>query len=359
MKPVTILNDSEYFQEITHRIAQTKAGDRVALMTMSFDPTEQRISDVMQQLYAAAERGVHTQLNIDAYCFLITNKVLPTSALLFDFRPEKLANPDFKVRYQALEKLRDCGGVTGITNVPTRRLANPFGGRSHIKFTVINDSVYIGGCNLGHSIQIDLMVRADDQGTSNWVYDFMQNSKQASNIDTMLHGTDEAHAIDETTKLLIDAGRPGQSLIFDEALQLIDQAKQWIFITCQYFPGNATAQHLLAAHQRGVSVTIFFGNNAHHKGLRWPHEFAELRDRTKYPKMFFNHRIDKRSIRLHAKVLATEQGAMVGSHNYVTQGVRFGTAESTLYRRGPDFALQIVDAFKKRVAIAEQDAGLR
>ena len=42
-------------------------------------------------------------------------------------------------------------------------------------------------------------------------------------------------------KVLIDAGVPGQSTIFENALELIDGAQEWLLLTCQFFPNSVTA----------------------------------------------------------------------------------------------------------------------
>ena len=44
--------------------------------------------------------------------------------------------------------------------------------------------------------------------------------------------------------------------------------------------------------------------------------------------------------KLHAKLLATDQGVMIGSHNYVKFGVSVGTAEITLKSSDPQLAVQ-------------------
>ena len=40
-------------------------------------------------------------------------------------------------------------------------------------------------------------------------------------------------------------------------MQLIDEARERVLITCQYFPNDVTAAHLQAAYERGVKVEIY------------------------------------------------------------------------------------------------------
>jgi hypothetical protein len=55
---------------------------------------------------------------------------------------------------------------------------------------------------------------------------------------------------------------------------------------------------------------------------------------------------------IHAKLIATERAAMIGSHNYVVQGVSLGTAEAAILRNDPQFSEQAVEVFTKRLAEA-------
>jgi phosphatidylserine/phosphatidylglycerophosphate/cardiolipin synthase-like enzyme len=353
LKSLTILNDHEYFTEITQKISATKSGDRVGLMSMSFNPAEPLTKPLMRELAAAAKRGVHVQLNVDANSFIVNAHNVPIGPILTGIEPSRTKRTYFRAKFVALENLRQNGGNYCITNVPRHRMANPYGGRSHIKSTVINDTTYVGGCNLSDTWQLDLMVRLQDTQTASWVYDFILEAARAGNVAAALKGTDVELAIDEHTHLFVDAGCMHQSRIYDQALKLIDEACERIVLTCQFFPGSTTAEHLANALKRGVNVEVYFGHTSNHKATRVPHQLAELRERVKNPKELFDGRLDKNLPRLHAKLLATEAGAMIGGHNYVVQGVNFGTAEATLFRRDPNFAKAAVAAFEARLAEAK------
>jgi len=145
----------------------------------------------------------------------------------------------------------------------------------------------------------------------------------------------------------------GQSLIYDEALNMIDSAKEWIYVTCQYFPGGPTAKHLAAAQKRGVRIQIDFSHPHTHNSAAAVHHMHQLAQRARgLPRNFFAGRLDKHVPKLHAKVLATEQGAMLGSHNYVVQGVQFGTAEIALQSFDPIFSNALCDFMKDQIRAA-------
>jgi|GEM_PF-4937906 len=52
---------------------------------------------------------------------------------------------------------RGWGQVT-ICNQPILPLSFPFMGRSHLKYCIINDAAYLGGCNLDNPSLLDSML---------------------------------------------------------------------------------------------------------------------------------------------------------------------------------------------------------
>ena len=195
------------------------------------------------------------------------------------------------------------------------------------------------------------MMRLKDKKTVSWMYDFVLAVSQKGNVAAVLDGKDLRMPLDTETIMLVDAGTKNQSLIYDETLKLIDNAKEWIILTCQFFPGRTTAEHVVAAQRRGVNVTIYFDPiKSRAPVLRPPHHLAERIERSKYPAELFRHRLPAGIPRLHAKLLATEQAAMIGSHNYVVQGVTLGTAEAAILRNDPQFSKQAVEVFTRRLA---------
>jgi hypothetical protein len=57
---------------------------------------------------------------------------------------------------------------------------------------------------------------------------------------------------------------------------------------------------------------------------------------------------------LHAKLIATEKGAIIGSHNYVRTGVQLGTAEIALMRYDTVFARNAIAALRRELPVLTQ-----
>lgn len=340
MHTYTIFNADDYFKAVTSRIAKAAQGERVALITMVFEPSEQLVKDLLREVIAAAERGVRVHLVIDAHSFMLSPSDIPTGPMYWrrDILTAKRPRHFFdKVRL--LESLRRAGGHYAIINQPTAWPTNPFAGRSHIKATVIGDEAYVGGCNLGHTGQIDYMVRLRHATAADWIYKLILHIATDKSAWRALEGQDCKLPLDGQTTLLVDAGVPGQSHIFQEALQCIDQAKQWLVITCQFLPNGVISQHLAQAHARGVRIYSIFNHPAKHSNLTpLAHYLIRGHEKRRYPPELFTGELPRSHQRLHAKLIATESLALIGSHNYVATGVRLGTAEIALLRREPSFA---------------------
>lgn len=344
MQNYTIYNDADYFKEITRCIANTGRGDQVLLTSMTFEPSEPLVQEVMRQLILAAKRGANVHLIIDAHTFMLTKLNKPLGPMYWRRDIFKARFPRrFHEKIQWLEELRQAGGNYEIINRPTTWPTVPIAGRSHIKTTIINDDMFIGGCNLGHTGQIDYMVRVRDTKAVTWVRELIADVLKRKSTWLALGQQDRKLAVDELTALFVDAGVVGQSLILEEALRLIDETNGWIVITCQFLPGGVTGQHLAQAQSRGVRVYSVFNHLSKQDKISLPaHYFIRQREKLRQPKSLFAGELPRKHQRLHAKLIATEKGAMIGSHNYVSTGVRLGTAEIALLRYDPAFARQAI-----------------
>jgi len=193
------------------------------------------------------------------------------------------------------------------------------------------------------------MVGQTEVRAADWLYNWLVKLTSTESTTETFHGQDQLFTIRDGMQILIDAGVPKQSIIYDHAMELIDSAEKSIFFTCQYFPGGRTAQHLLAAHKRGVKVRIVY-SHPHAHGQKAPmHHLYNLNERLRLPAEFFSERRPKYAPLLHAKVIATDKGAIVGSNNYVTQGVWLGTAEIALEYNDPEFSKQLISCMENQI----------
>ena len=92
----------------------------------------------------------------------------------------------------------------------------PVAGRSHIKFAVLGNDVFIGGCNLTDPDEIDAMLlRPRDAKLTKIIKQAITKISDAklSNVLTALGRSDIVTRLDSKTTLMIDTGVRDQSEI--------------------------------------------------------------------------------------------------------------------------------------------------
>jgi hypothetical protein len=339
-----ILSEHEYFSTIADRIATTVRGDRVLMTTMGFDPSEPPIARIMDELIAAGKRGATVALGVDAYTFMIDDKTSKVGPLFYchTLATSKGLNETFRNRLEVLEALGETpGGTYAITNKPGRPFTNPFAGRSHIKIGLVNDEIFIGGCNLFFSEKNDAMVGWKDAQTANWIYSEVMNIFEEGNASVAL-GEDKIFEVDPHTSLLIDAGFKNQSIIYSKALQVIDDARESLTLVCQYLPGGEVGDHLYDAYKRGVDVKAYHNDASKYASVsRMWQRASAMRESRRLGATRIVTSLPKEHPMIHYKILTSEASSMIGSHNYLDRGVKWATAEATLLRHDPKFARQV------------------
>lgn len=345
-----VYSTSEYFADITARIERTGQGDTVMLATMVFFPQDAGVKQLIDALRAAARRGAQATLLVDANNFMIQRGRHLGPLFLHDDFQARVPRA-FRPAYYALEEMKQAGVRCFITNRPAKAFSSPIAGRSHIKYGVVNERVYVGGCNLDHSTNIDLMTGWDDAQSSKWLSELADATIASGSVKAAMQRTDAIREIAPGAELLIDAGVAGQSLIFERALHLIDGARERVTLTCQFFPNDLTTQYLLGAHRRGVKVKILYNRPSKHL---FPHTVLHLGVETaaklQLPKSFFEHVLDPSRPYLHAKLITTERGIMIGSHNFLQAGVSLGTAEIALLSSDAGLGMRLEAAIMKEIS---------
>jgi phosphatidylserine/phosphatidylglycerophosphate/cardiolipin synthase-like enzyme len=300
-----------------------KAKHSIYLQSMNFEAGGV-LGKIEKVLIEALNRGVRVNINHDWVAKVFVQGDLPL-----------LPSPSSKRRHvgeklhresQELEANLKAHGATIITtNTPnpfTKLL--PMVGRNHIKMYIVDEKIaWMGGVNLFDDAfnNIDIMIRFEDEKIVNRLTKqfFMVNSLQ-SPVDYSLRLTD-------TERLFVDSGKKGSSIIYQEALEQVDRAKESIVFMSQFVPDGQLLRHLLQATKRGVKVDVM---------ISYPQSVLFRTYPTKLTYLYFKHAIRKnpyitvthKSKNVHAKIIIVDGiKALVGSHNYTYSGVLFGTEE--------------------------------
>ncbi|MGI9028135.1 MAG: phospholipase D-like domain-containing protein [Candidatus Saccharimonadales bacterium] len=337
MPSYALFNRLNYFSHLIAEFNKAGPGDTIVLTTMEFRPDQPAINNIADALCKAAQNGAKVTFLVDAYSFMLKPGTV-LGPLFFSKKDPRLGYGEFKPVVEAVHRLRANNVNCVVINKPQRPLKNPFGGRSHIKFAVINEEVFIGGCNLSHPEQLDVMVRTHNAKLASYMLEFTADVIYSKSVRRALCNRDVGFKIDDETELLIDAGVKRQSLIYKRAFELINSAASRVYMTCQYFPNIRTPAELAKAHDRGVAVHLAYNHPDQHRlPIRGIQKRTLAYKKKRLPSSVFKNQLNMDSDYLHAKILLSEKEVIVGSHNFVKMGVNLGTAEIALRSTSKDF----------------------
>jgi hypothetical protein len=335
LTPITILNQDEYFTSLQQNMSRAGTGDRISMTVMGFEPCDLEAQMVVSELHEAAMRRAEITFGVDAYTFMVTDGETYVPGPLF--LPLPFGQRIFKQRLAAYNELAAHDTVcAGVLNVPSHKLSNVFAGRSHIKMTAVNDTTYVAGPNLyALKGRDDMILAMQDEGLARYTHAMIRRLVTTGSTARTFEGRNSTVPIDEQTDLLIDAGVPGSSLIMDTALAAIDRAGEHIVLASQFFPTSQVTKRLRAAHDGEVAVRIVRNRPMKEKSLKKLWQLGSLAaNRLWLPAEFFADQVAEGAATSHTALLVTEDETLKGGHNYHSGGVRWGTAEAVLHRRG-------------------------
>lgn len=328
VKPV-LLPGEQYIEDLIDRINSAK--QRIAIVTTIFHNDSDRMEQFVQTLCGAAERGVDVSFCVDSFTYLEPNG--PWRHLLKDQSAQA---------YRAIRNERRLKSA-GVKFRWLGRNAN-FGamGRTHTKWSIIDDTVYsFGGINL-YAMGIsntDYMLRITNQDLADA---FMTRHAQLIKADKGNHaGRNRMIELSSRTHIIFDGGIPFHSEIYDRAIELAQQATDIVFVS-QYCPTGKLARVL-----RHKDAKLYFNHWEAASALNTLVIKAGMRSsqfETRY----------KREPYLHAKFIIYtmpngEKWALSGSHNFQTGGVVLGTREVCLETNSPGIITELEQFFEQYI----------
>jgi len=326
----TVELPKDYFANLRAAVAQARQRVILSAMTLRAD---QCIQQLLGAVIAAAERGVRVLIVADRYSFYGAS------------RPESVNRSDFARALRATHAIIDHLTATGVQVywVGNSNKLNPYAGRYHAKITVVDNDVWtFGGVNLSDDAftNVDYMVHCQNEGLAN----LFERVVLAVAKDTVT--TDYKQILDAQNTLLFDAGKPGSSIIYDQACTLASHASR-IFYVSQMCPSGPLANVLQATHG-----TYYF-NPATATGWR-PDTLAQLWDgwRSGVRNYYEGHQY------IHAKCVLFElkdggKALLSGSHNFSYRGVAFGTKEIALQSTDQQLWQQLYELVVSALALAD------
>ncbi|MDO4781308.1 MAG: phospholipase D-like domain-containing protein [Candidatus Saccharibacteria bacterium] len=319
-----------YIAEITKQIEA--ATNRVLIMTTTLHNDCPEIEGLVAACEAAAARGVTVSLLADSLTYT------EIKGSLLNLKRQQLRGVEAMKLARRLKKagvqFRWLGRDTSVG----------FIGRTHTKWTVIDDMVYtFGGVNLDKVSfeNTDMMLQLKDAGLAAWLDDCHQAIIDHDRAHTGMRN----RSLDDPNgkwRILLDGGIPGNSDIYARATELARQAVS-VTAVSQYCPTGK----LMRAMKHCPKHRIYFNRLSSATWLNRIILSLGLR----------NHRHNnyKRAPYLHAKyILYTlpdgRKVALTGSHNFVRETGMVGTREIALETTDPHIIALLEDFTKNAVA---------
>lgn len=327
IKPI-LLPAKDYLDDVTACIQS--ATHRVFITGLVID-NDSAMHGLIEAILSATRRGIEVNIAIDTFTF---------SEFGGYFSPFKRYHARSLAAARLAKRLSDAG-VTFHWLGGNYKI-NPFSGVTHIKWIIVDNVTYtFGGVNLYARAfhHTDYMLKISDNTLANSLVheqleiikaDTTPTSYKGSSFSTM-HG-----------KVYVDSGKRGESLIYERACSLAQEAKHVTFIS-QYCPGERLTRIL-----KTKKTAIYYNQPRNIKNFysRVFVGFAQWRYKL--------HSLYRRTTYLHAKCMLFEMEngekiALTGSHNFSQAGVSFGTREVAIETNNTTIHNQIEIFFKENI----------
>ncbi len=323
-------------------IAQASvARRRVWIQAMVFEAGDvsERVGRV---LIDAARRGCDVRFQIDWNSSQYVEgdlRLLPE----FDLKRRAYAKTVHSRNERFLALLRREGITVNVLNTPmlAGRLL-PIYRRNHTKIYIVDESAWMGGMNFYDEAfsNIDFMVRFTDERVVNPLsaqFEMVNEKRPKNNYSVQCM---------PGYTLLVDSGKHGDSIIYDEALNSIGSAKESIVFISQIVPEGVLLEILLKKSLVGIKIDILTSPRNENQFKKYPQKyFYDVFKKKVMNNQFINvtHLLNT----VHAKLIIVDNKiALFGSHNFVEQGVLLGTEEICMKTEDP-YLLSQLSAFSK------------
>ncbi len=348
---LTLLVDGKRaFPEIIRCIEAAKRSLLINMFIWRDDEIGNRVAGAVLD---AANRGVRVEISVDRYGVVLEKSEEAKKSF---FHKKQSFAERFKIR--ALEIMFPMPGAPrraedteselyrAILSHPNIKVSADEFKADHSKFYVIDDEVLIlGGVNIE-----DKENGKDMQGRE--YGDYMVKIVGEAYVKAFFARLKRGEPSGLDCEFGVNVKRPQRRFEMEEKyLSMIRSAKRELHITMAYFsPLRHFLDEIVAAHERGVAVTVMIPERANYQNDSNYKTVKKLMKRTKNgirlllsPKM------------LHTKLVVTEQTASFGSTN-ITKKAFAQLSELNLFveREPTPFVTSLIDAMENEYALARQ-----
>jgi len=313
----------DYVSDATKSIQKAKSDISFLALVVA---NEQKTNILIDALIDASRRGVEVQVAADVFTYGDLGGIMPTRHRYKQSRITTKMGREFK---ENGVKFNWLGRTSSLI----------YSGRTHIKWCIVDDTIYsFGGVNMSndHIDNRDYMLKIEDKVLADKLVN-EHNRLVRADAGGYAYRSHSFKSGENT--IYIDGGLFGDSIIYRRACKLASEAKKVTFVS-QYCPTGKLSKLLKMTDSK-----LYFNPsiNASKGDSRIAIKIA----------MFFsrNKTLYKKPEYLHAKLMICEMPdgrrvALSGSHNLSNVGVLLGTREIALETEDPIIINQLEDFVK-------------
>ncbi len=316
----SLLLPTDYISDATDHIRNAKK--RVSLITMVIG-SDDSTDVIVEALCTAASRGVEVEVAADIFTYL------ELGGIIMPGRYRSKSSRKMALMRKSLIKSGVKFTWLGRTH------ATLVSGRTHIKWCIVDDTVYsFGGVNLYNDgiSNNDYMIKITSGQLAN---SLISEYKRLSTADAGSYAYRSHSFMVDDDEVLIDGGIFGDSIIYRRVCQLANEAHK-VTLVSQYCPTGKLSRLL-----KNTAASLYFNP---------PESAIGINKIVIKAGMIFtgNHSLYTKHQYLHAKFMIFEMNdgqkiAVTGSHNFVNAGVLLGTREIALQTKNLLIIKQLED----------------
>ncbi len=334
---VELLDSRDYYQELMQRIPHVR--ERAHMMAMAFwadGATEPLIESLAD---CAANTDANVSLAADSFSRLMYNH-LPRWMLMGKMR--EASDGQWQRTKRLITRLEESGGQFKWLDTPSNLKKTLFFlNTNHIKATILDDTVYLGGANITGkdlSESIDFMVRVESPELADILELVLFEQEDIERSDFVLHSRNIGH-------IYFDSGKRNRSLIYETVNSLVAQAAEEVKLVTRFAPTGTLKRSLEQAQANGAEINCVY---LRQKDISWLYKglgrLGILQSRRLPARPQSDMSVEQYGP-LHAKLLIADDKLVVSSHNFTGAGVLLGTKELAVITENTKLVAQAHEAF--------------
>lgn len=317
----------------------SRSRTRVGTFSMAVEP------ELVVPIFEEAPLGLDKKVVFDAYTYLVSQgKILA----IYEKIPgmKKWVEGEREKYQEMIQRLKAAGTKVEVQNHPKEWWERffPFTNRLHRKGSYVDNIFYIQTGNHTTDPSADIMIKIVGLTAEYLISEFTKINSDPPTKDYFVEVADDMH-------LFVDAGKPGESIILNKALSLIDSAQKSVLNFSSLWPDGKIAKSLQQKHKEGKNVEVLSTKFYPEPGVFTVGNglyLVNLAGYAAYVLQGYNFPVYPDPYRaIHVKGLIIDECiAFIGSNNLNSRVVRAGTKEWQILTTNPEIVAGLLRKFR-------------